>query len=198
MRLRDMVRFSEAKAKQENEPVTTHKPPTKDSIIMAVNANPGSSAKELTNHLGAYSEVMRARVSAKAYQLVTKKDKPQIKRVQLDGRYRYYPINYKLTSDNSSPNRLLESAIDLGEEIERHKSQGIRPGDLVTSDRVPDNTIYVANGTDKLVQYAVPQIERASFISKLEDEAKSYAWEHPESTETPKGFVNNCKEKNNE
>lgn len=64
------------------------------ALIQAINEAPGSSAAEIAAALGVHS----SKVGGRLYALATQKT-PRIKRMLLDGYYRFYPFNYKLTTD---------------------------------------------------------------------------------------------------
>jgi hypothetical protein len=99
MQVKEIARFSELKSNRENGPVVTKKLVNSGTIVAAVTATPGSSTGDITKSMGYPMGSREYRyISARLYQMASAK-KPKIKRKMLDGYYRFYPINYKLTSD---------------------------------------------------------------------------------------------------
>ncbi len=133
--------FSEATAKAQNGPVVVKSgvpsmgrgsfklnpgSPTQADIRAAVEAKPGASAGEL-GHLLKGIAVNQLAARLLSYSKAT--TKPWLKRVTQDGKFRYYPINYKLgptrppkqtiaeiTAEEMSP--MVSSALSVTEPVE--------------------------------------------------------------------------------
>lgn len=99
MKVKELARFSEMRAKQEDGPVTIKKLVKTADIVAAVTGAPGASGPEIARSMGhSYGAREYHNVTATLSGMIRAK-KPKIKRIKLDGLYRFYPINYKLTTD---------------------------------------------------------------------------------------------------
>lgn len=95
MKFSELARFTPAR---QNGPVTTHRILNVKNLVQFIDENPGTSAGYIARAFGVMSGV----ISARLRQMCIAK-KPYIKRIRQDDLYRFYPVNYKLTTDPPQP-----------------------------------------------------------------------------------------------
>jgi hypothetical protein len=125
VKLKDMVHFSELRPRtgERDGPVVTKSVneirPNVLEIIEVINHEPGLGVNEIAKRAGIVflnSEQWHLAVTRIAGQLGShlKGKNPHVKRVKQDGAYRYYPVNYRLTSDEMpTSDEMLEGQITL-------------------------------------------------------------------------------------
>lgn len=104
-KIREIARFSftqPAAIEPKAIPTPKFRVATED-VTRVVDENPGISYREIGRKLGARTKADYAAVSSTLWRMMKAKRLTYIKRMVQDGVYRYYPVNYKLSTDPKPP-----------------------------------------------------------------------------------------------
>lgn len=96
MKLGNMVRFSPLRS---NGPVITHRPINANTVVEVINSEPGLTGKEIASRLSSAPSMKEKALAYSTASNLARAKVPKAKKVRQDGLYRFYPINYKLTTD---------------------------------------------------------------------------------------------------